>query len=189
MIGRRNFSCSRRPHWDQICLVRSSRPIKRPLVCSAVCQKPSPAVCSHWSHHWETSPHQTCPWRCSSFWTLISTSSAEAGIRKLKTSRQCAIEYPFSPHKPAGGKSCVALLVWSVNWFSISDCQLKKSSLPTRHVQRTYKLAPSIDSQRGLNEKKKKKHLRGFFTTLLFGLYNWWLKFYNWCWALVSVGC
>lgn len=107
------------------------------------------------------------PKRCSSFWTLISTSSAEAGIRKLKISRQCAIEYPFSPHKPAGGKSCVALLVWSVNWFSISDCHLKKSSLPTRHVQRTYKLAPSIDSKRGLNEKKKKT-LKGIFHNTAF---------------------
>lgn len=82
------------------------------------------------------------------------------------------------------GRVCV------FNWFSISDCHLKKSSLPARHIQSTCQLASSIDSQRGLaGVFSEKKHLRGFFTTLLFGLYNWRLKFYNWCLVLVSVGC
>lgn len=183
MIGRRNLCYNCRPHCGQMCLVR---PVERPLVCSAGCQNPSPPLRRQRSHRWEASSHQidyTLPPiphanPCKSE-NLIYTWRAGGPARvHSKQAGDVLLDIHFPSITPL-----VANHPWpcwwclhSFNWFSISNCHLQKSSLPARHIQSTCQLAFSIDSDRGLAGVLSKKHLRGFFRTLPFGLCDWGLK-------------
>lgn len=145
----------------QICLVRYSRAVKQPLVSGAGCQSPSPAPPN------ALIPPQKRP----------SPSDPPPSLRRSRRSlppRRC-YRYQFPTHEPSdtGGVHRRRRLC-SFNWFTISDCHLKRRSLPARRVQSTCQLASSVDSESGLtgvvSQGKKKENSRGFFTTLLFGL-------------------